>query len=200
MEEDRQFFWSQIIPPQTTVYLECNDDCSLKITNACLSEIPPDFPQTSIKLKAHIKTPIDFHEEADEIDADIQEVDVFIASLIPYEQEQETLGIIFSPLNIVQFTNLGALPIHLSGYEIPILDDFMDSEEEEENNESKTKDEEEFDKKITEKLSNSIVQSSLGPDEIQSRFKNMISKQLPPPPKVHHSKKDKKGQNQHNKE
>ena len=161
--EEIQLFWSQIIPPLTTVDLKSEDDSYIKITSACIPDNPPH--SGSVKIEFHVKIPTEFYEEGNEMEAEFQEINVFAASLVPSQQEQQTLNFRFSPLEMVQITNHSDIEVHLSGYYIPI-DDYtllVEEEEEEEENDEGTN------------------SSNLTPDEIQNRFKGMISKQKPPP-------------------
>ena len=143
-------FWSQIIPAGKTVVLDSPLMSLVTITNAVIPDVSNETEKKVVRVMANIKTLVDDGEEEEDEKKEVSEEqedsayitnDVLICTLIPFEKENQSLDILFTPLNIVEFTNQGNLDVHLSGFITPNDEDYEDEEEEEEEEKEEKKDE-----------------------------------------------------------
>jgi hypothetical protein len=165
-------FWGQIIPAGQTVVLTYHDDCLLEITNAVLGLIPDPPPLNPIRVTAKVQIPTTSAEN-EETDS-ITETTITLCVLRPLTTEHQRVSFKFSPLNLIEITNPGQIDVHLSGIqeEIPPLTEEEDTSDIE-------------------------PEAVLEPDEIQSRFRDLASRQGPRPPAKAKSKSKKRNRSKH---
>ena len=153
---DLSTFWCQIIPAHQNVMLDAPVSTNVTITNAVIPDITPETPKKPVRILAKVQTLVDDGEEEEEQenkenseksetkDENQQEDfayvqnDVLMCSLLPFERENQTLNVLFTPMNIVEFQNQGDLDVHLSGIitSLEPADEEEDYEEEEDKKEN----------------------------------------------------------------
>lgn len=142
-------FWGQVVPAEKSCILEFPIKSNLTITQAVIPDVDEKSPKEPVRLFAKVQTLIPDEEEdkpEEEVnDAKYTETNVLLATLLPFTNESVMLNHIFSPLNIVEFTNKGKLDIHLSGY-VEYLENVEEEEDEEEQKQEKQEEEEKKEK------------------------------------------------------
>ena len=166
-------FWGAVIPPNKSILLDFPSETNLIITNMSFDQIVSEDPS---KITATIITLQILDDESvvgDEC-ASHKSDELFVGTLVPNRTEQIPVNLQFSPLDAIEMHNSGPNEVHLSGFLVPIDDDYFEEEEEEE---------EEFE-----------ADNELQPTEVQNRFAEMAKNQ---PPKPAYVKKPKKKKNKH---
>ena len=119
-------FWGLVLNPNEPKEVKIPDLCVLVITNVSL----PDSSKSDnpVRVFAEVST-----ENLDE-PGEVSNTKTLIATLIPNQTEQQTVNVLFSPLNKVTLVAKGDAPVHLIGHMTEVNDfgDYAEEEEEEE--------------------------------------------------------------------